>query len=417
MKAFRVSSRAFGVRIGVLTLSLAATAVGLHGQQLSKEYIYLGGRLVAVDMPGPKPTADSQTVITHSQSSAVITLMGSDPAGEDLTFSIPTPPDPGAPTKGTLSGLTPIVPAAIPHREPPPATVQPPVWSATVTYTPNNPGANEEDSFTFTVANPAGLKDTAVVEINPLDTSPPAPPLSSVDATDVSVETTKNTATAVRLTAGGPDTVTLTFRVETLPSGTLTDSLSQQIQNPGTDLPDANLTYTPPAGVTGTASFTFSARDSATGPTPCSAPACDTATANIDIGDPSELAEDQQVTTNLNQPMLVTLTGAGTPTGGSGTDADGGGGTPQGNGLTITILTLPSNGTLTDLSGTPVSAMQTFNTVAETVYTPDLGFSGADSFSYEVADASAMDNAIVSVTVLANDACAQIGREVGCATL
>ena len=154
------------------------------------------------------PAADSQTIITNSQSSVVITLTSSDPAGEDLTFSIPNPPDPGAPTKGTLSGLTPIVPAPIPHREPPPATVQPPVMSATVTYTPNNPGANEEDSFAFTVTNPGGLAGSAVVEINPLDTSPPFPPLSSVDATDISVETTTDTATAVRLSAGGPDTVT-----------------------------------------------------------------------------------------------------------------------------------------------------------------------------------------------------------------
>ena len=207
----------------------------------------------------------------------------------------------------------------------------------------------------------------------------------------------------------------MTFRVETLPSGTLTNSLGQQVQNPATDLPDENLTYTPPAGVTGTSSFTFSARDSATGPTPCSAPACDTATVNIDIDNPSELAEDQQVTTNLNQPVLITLTGnpSGTPSGG-GSDTDGGGGTPPGNGLVITVLTLPSNGTLTDLNGTPVSVMQTFSNVAELVYTPNVGFSGADSFSYEVAEDAVMDNAIVSVTVLANDACAQAGREAGC---
>ena len=122
------------------------------------------------------------------------------------------------------------------------------------------------------------------------------------------------------------------------------------------------------------------------------------------------------MTTNLNQPKLVILTGnpSGAPIGGSGTDTDGGGGTPQGNGLTMTILTLPSNGTLTDLNGTPVSAMQTFNAVAEMVYTPNLGFSGADSFSYEVAEDSVIDNAIVSVTVLANDNCAQVGRAVGC---
>ena len=365
-----------------------------------------------VDCSGP--TADSQTVITNSQSSLVITLTASDPAGEELTFSVPNPPDPGAPAKGTLSGLTPIVPAPIPHREPPPATVQPPVTSATVTYTPSSPSANEEDSFTFTVANPGGLTHTAAVTINPLDTSPPAPALSAVDATDVSVETATNTATALSLSAGGPDTVTLTFRVETLPSGALTDSSSQQIQNPGTDLPDAKLTYTPPAGVTGTASFTFSARDSATGPAPCSAPSCDTAAVNIDIGDPSGLAEDRQVTTNLNQPVLVTLTGNPSGAASGGADTDGGGGTPAGNGLVITVLTLPSDGTLTALNGTPVSVMQTFSDVAELVYTPDAGFSGTDSFSYKVAEGAVIGNAILGVTVLANEDCVQAGRETGC---
>ena len=248
-------------RLDVDFVATETRAMRIHLHRLAGTFYWDDVSITSVVTDNPPtatmPTADSQTVTTNSQSSVVITLTGSDPAGEDLTFSIPNPPDPGAPTKGTLSGPTPIVPAPIPHREPPPATVQPPVWSATVTYMPNNPAANEDDSFAFTVANPGGLTATAVVEINPLDTSPPAPPLSSVDATDLSVETTTDTATAVRLTAGGPDTVTLTFRVETLPSGTLTDSLGQRIQNPGTDLPDANLTYTPPAGVTGTASFTF----------------------------------------------------------------------------------------------------------------------------------------------------------------
>ncbi len=75
-----------------------------------------------------KPTANDQTVSVSKNSSVLITLTGSDPNGETLSYFVET-----APSKGTLSGET-----------------------SEITYTPNLGVVDETDSFQFRVMDSIG---------------------------------------------------------------------------------------------------------------------------------------------------------------------------------------------------------------------------------------------------------------------
>ena len=252
------------------------------------------------------PVADPQSVLTAGSADLEIILTGSDPEGGDLTFSIEV--DPGAGT--LLADPVPII-ETVPEidREtglPTGNDVDLPITKASVTYRPNTPN-DLEDGFTFGVTDPTGRVGTAIVDINTVDSSPPPPPLTVVTAEDALVDASTDVATEITLTAGTPEGVTaLTFSVESLPSGTLTDSGATPITAVPFDLPDATVIYT--SSVEGLDSFDFQARDSSVTP-PCGAPSCSTATITIDVADQFILAEDSQVTTDRNEPVTVTLSG------------------------------------------------------------------------------------------------------------
>ena len=269
------------------------------------------------------PVADPQAVSTSGQFSIDIVLTGFDPEGGDLSFAIET-----AAMQGTVSDPVPIVPAPVGlcmisgDRCTSDADCQsggpgdtcnlgagppPPSTSAIVTYTTSQ--TDPEDSFTFKVTDPEGLMGTAVVQINPLDPSPSPPNLAAVEANDNSAETTIGTPIDITLGAGAPETVSsLTFSIESLPAGALTDSAGNVIETVPFDLLSPTVSYSPPAG-SGTDGFQFAARDSSTASPPCSPPSCDTATVSIAINETFQLAEDQQVTTDMNQPIEITLNG------------------------------------------------------------------------------------------------------------
>lgn len=79
------------------------------------------------------------------------------------------------------------------------------------------------------------------------------------------------------------------------------------------------------------------------------------------------------------------------------------------------ITSLPTNGTLTDQSGAPVTLNQTFSTQPTLVYTPNTGLTGTDGFQYEVLEGLLSDSAIVTIDVqLSRDGCAEVGRPPGC---
>ena len=97
-------------------------------------------------------------------------------------------------------------------------------------------------------------------------------------------------------------------------------------------------------------------------------------------------ADQQQVKTSINTPLEITLTGSDVET----------------CEFTFTIVEAPANGTLT-LSGITNAACTPGdpNTDSATVtYTPDLGFTGEDSFTFEVMDGNGdSDTATVRIDV------------------
>lgn len=218
------------------------------------------------------PVADAQSVFTDGATPVSITLTGSDPEGQPLTFAIVS-----SPTNGTLS----------------------PLVGSTTTYTPTG-SMNLEDSFTFSVTDPGGASGTAVVSINPPRVEPPPPPPTTVVANDLAAPVTQDQAETLVLTASAPDGVVLTFSI--VPSsgpfhGTL-GAVTNDTQ--------ATVVYTPDTGFTGTDSFQFEACGDISGNT-----VCDTATYTLTVLEHRvelpDLAHDVQVTTTPDEPVLISL--------------------------------------------------------------------------------------------------------------
>lgn len=169
------------------------------------------GQIVPLSDP---PTANPQSVTTDEDTAKPITLTGSDPENDPLTFSIVT-----GPAHGSLSGSAP-----------------------NVTYTPavNYNGA---DSFTFRVHDGGSYSPPATVSItvNAVADAPVANPQS--------VTTTQDTAKPITLTGSDGDNDPLSFAVAQQPAhGSLSGTAP-------------NVTYTPTTGYTGADSFTFTVND------------------------------------------------------------------------------------------------------------------------------------------------------------
>ena len=133
------------------------------------------------------PTAIDQTVSTDEDTALDITLTGTDPESDPLTYAIGT-----SPTDGVLTGTAP-----------------------NVTYTPNT-DFNGEDSFTFTVND--GTDDSAeatvTITVNPVNDPP--------TAIDQTLSTDEDTDLDITLTGFDLEGDAMTFTVETQPSnGTL----------------------------------------------------------------------------------------------------------------------------------------------------------------------------------------------------
>jgi large repetitive protein len=213
----------------------------------------------------------------------------------------------------------------------------------TLTYTPN---ANffGSDSFTYTVSD--GLEsDTATVSVtvNPVNDAP-------VAAGDT-FTTSEDTALTVSMPGvlgndTDVDSATLTATLVTGPvHGTLTFNA------------DGSFTYTPNANFNGGDSFVYAVNDGQGG--------SDTETVQLTIAPVNDapVALDDAYAINENVALTVAMPGVLA----NDNDVDSGG-------LTAALLTGPAHGTLT------------FNADGSFVYTPNLDFSGDDSFDYTVSD-------------------------------
>ncbi len=133
--------------------------------------------------------------------------------------------------------------------------------------------------------------------------------------------------------------------------------------------PDGTITYTPDPGFTGPDTFQYTVCDAAGN--------CEMATVTVDVKLPAgaPVAADDEVTTPEDTPVLINATE---------NDED-----PDGDPVTVSAVTEP-----------PTSGTAVVNPDGTITYTPDPGFTGTDTFTYEACDDTGLcDTAIVIVEV------------------
>jgi VCBS repeat-containing protein len=224
------------------------------------------------------------------------------------------------------------------------------------TYTPTT-GYTGTDSFTVTVSDGKGGTVTATITIQVNEPPNQAP---TIQAQDLQKTTLKNTPVSGAVVGTDADGDALTFMKGTDPSN-------------GTVLVngDGSWTYTPATGYTGTDSFTVTVSDGEGGTA--------AATITIQVNEPPNQAptiqaKDLQKTTLKNTSVSGALVG---------TD-------PDGDALTFTKGTNPSNGTVL------------VNGDGSWTYTPAAGYTGTDSFTVTVSDGKG-GTATATITIQVNE--------------
>lgn len=204
------------------------------------------------------------------------------------------------------------------------------------------------------VAERKTLVDHIYAEVSWTTNQPPV-------ANPQSVTTSEDTSIVIILSGSDPDGDSITFNQPTNPSHGKLD-LDPSFSTNG------KLTYAPDLNFNGQDSFTFTVNDGKV----------DSASATVSItvtavNDPP-VANPQSVTTKVNKPVSITLTGS---------DVDG-------DPLTFSIVQGPTHGSL---SGDPPNV----------TYTPKPGFTGSDSFTFKVYDGKVYSNpAEVKITINPN---------------
>ncbi len=172
-------------------------------------------------------------------------------------------------------------------------------------------------------------------------------------AADDSATTDEDTAVTVNVLANDTD-----VDGDTLSIASVTQGTNGSVTEDGT-----SVTYTPDTGFSGIDTFTYTASDGNGG--------SDTATVTVTVTDVNEppVAADQSMTTDEDTAVGVTLTA---------TD-------PDGDDLTYSVVSGPSSGTL---SGTAPAL----------TYTPNVDWSGTDSFTFKANDGT-LDSNIATVSI------------------
>jgi hypothetical protein len=206
------------------------------------------------------------------------------------------------------------------------------------------------DSFSFSVNDCSVSSEPALVGI---DVAPPVNDAPS--ANPQSLSTFEDTPLDIVLTGSDPNGDPLTYSVVTSPTHGTLSGLAP------------NLTYTPAANFNGADSFSFVVNDGLVNSEP--------ANVNIDVTavNDAPIANPQFVTTWQSMPVAITLSGA---------DIDG-------DDLTYFVYAFPGHGTLSGIA-------------PYLIYTPDLGYSGMDIFSFVVNDGK-LDSTPASVGMRINN--------------
>ena len=266
------------------------------------------------------PVAFDQSVPYDLNTPKAITLSGSDPDGDALTFSVTDQP-----ANGALSGTPPDV-----------------------TYTPAM-GFTGSDSFTFIVNDGSTDSGEATISLSLAPVSNVAPV-----AADKNLTTKEDAPAQVMLTATDANGDMLTF------------AITQQPANGTLAVAGANITYTPDPDYNGADVFRFEASDGSL--TSNEAAVAITVTPLND----APIANSQSVTTEQNNPVMITLTGSDV----------------EGSPLTYIVLTQPAHGALV-ASGASVT------------FTPAPQYTGADNFTFRVHDGE-LNSSTATVSLLIN---------------
>jgi PKD repeat protein len=201
------------------------------------------------------------------------------------------------------------------------------------------------DSFTFNANDGALDSNVALVSINVTDTAPVA--------NAQNVNTHFNTGVVINIVATDADADPLTYTRTAPTHGTLT-GVAPSFQ------------YTPDAGYAGADSFTINANDGTLD--------SNVALVSINVTDTAPVANAQIVSTHLNMGVVINIVA---------TDADA-------DALTYT-RTAPTHGTLTGVA-------------PNFQYTPDAGYAGADSFTFNANDGLLDSNlAIININITDTD--------------
>jgi len=222
----------------------------------------------------------------------------------------------------------------------------------TISYTPG-PGFTGLDTFTYEVCDPSGSCDTAEVTV---DVNGPPDAVADTTATDPDTPVTIDVLANDSDPDGFLDPTTVAVTVAPANGSTSVDPITGLV------------TYTPDPGFAGVDTFTYEVCDDDG--------LCDTATVTVTVPAPPT-AVDDSATTDEETPVVIDVVG-------NDTDVDG-----VVDPSTVSIVTMPTGGSV---SVDPVTG--------EVTYTPSPGFSGTDTFVYEVCDDDGYcDEATVTVEV------------------
>ena len=162
------------------------------------------------------PSVADESLTTQKDTEGSVTLSGSDPEGDTLTWSVSSTPANGS------------------------ASVDD---SGKATYTPDS-GHTGSDSFTVQVADTNSNTDTATVSVTVED------PNEAPSVSDTTLTTQEDTEATVTLSASDPEGDSLTWSISTTP------------EHGGASVDDTGeASYTPNAGYTGDDSFTVKVSD------------------------------------------------------------------------------------------------------------------------------------------------------------
>ncbi|MEO8424452.1 MAG: Ig-like domain-containing protein, partial [Actinomycetota bacterium] len=313
------------------------------------------------------PTAVPQSVTTPQDVAKTVTLAGTDPDGNALTYRIESLPTHGQLFDGPTASGSPLAAGAA-------------VTDAThrVTFTPTA-GYAGSDAFTFTVNDGTATSAPATVSI--AVTAPNTAPV----AQDVTTVATAGVARTITLTGTDTGSCELSFDrpAATLPSGATVSAPSPATctgTGPFTDT--ATVTYTAPANLAGPDSFTYTASD---GSLPSN-----TATISITVSAPppntAPVAQDVTATATSGVPTTITLTG---------TDAEN-----CELSFDRPATTLGSGATVSAPTPATCTGTGPFTDTATVTYTAPANLTGPDSFTYTVNDGIvASTTATVSIEV------------------